>query len=260
MAQPQVPMHVLPKYFGAYCQIASEHPIGTFEELRYSEKRFYKRAGNNKITACKPFQETRKFHEHVEQYRICVYNTYQNTHTYYNIYLLGYMGEGNERYNLYVFPRNFTQKYLKVKANYISGQVTDINPNILQSKMLEFPSANGITLPNTIGSIPHETILLRSSSDYVSSATAYTNTLISSNAVKTVAKPVRSVPPQYVVDLMVADAIVKGETCPILYDPLTKENTVVTSCFHLFSREAFADWRKKSKECPKCREECVVTA
>jgi hypothetical protein len=258
------PLHILPKYFGAFYPlgIMDPHSTNAFEKLKYSEMRFYKRTkgspeaddNGRKITACRPFQGKRKFHEYVAQYRICINNTYQNTHTYYNIYLLGYMGEGNERYNLYAFPRNFTEKYLRVKANDLDGKVTDINTDILQSKMLQFPFANGITVDNTPENIPNTIMILSSKMDQ-----PHWNVVQPVQPIKVVTKSVRLVPPQYVVNLMVSDAIVKGETCPILYDPLTKENTVVTSCFHLFSREAFADWRKKSKECPKCREECVVT-
>lgn len=66
-------------------------------------------------------------------------------------------------------------------------------------------------------------------------------------------------PPTYVSNLLISDAITKNETCPINYDTITKENAVVTSCFHVFSREALTVWRKKSTECPKCRAICSVT-
>lgn len=74
----------------------------------------------------------------------------------------------------------------------------------------------------------------------------------------TVKRP--NLPPSYVCELLIADAVNKNETCPIIYEPLTRENAVVTSCFHVFSRAAFLEWKKKSAECPACRAICSVTA
>ena len=64
--------------------------------------------------------------------------------------------------------------------------------------------------------------------------------------------------PKHVTDLIIQTTIQKGETCPILHDPLQENGCILTSCFHIFSKEGFTEWSKKSSECPTCRQKCSV--
>jgi hypothetical protein len=69
----------------------------------------------------------------------------------------------------------------------------------------------------------------------------------------------KPLPPTHVCNLLLEDAINKKDICPILYDTLTRENAIVTSCFHVFSRTGFVNWCKTSNTCPICREQCIST-
>jgi hypothetical protein len=60
--------------------------------------------------------------------------------------------------------------------------------------------------------------------------------------------------PSHIADLIITDAVNKEEMCPITFDALTHENTLITSCFHLFVKTALQEWAKTSTACPLCRE------
>lgn len=80
---------------------------------------------------------------------------------------------------------------------------------------------------------------------------------------QTVAPPVASLPqprqqtvspPKFVTDLIVADAVGRGATCPITMEPLTVESARVTPCFHVFDATALAAWLAAGNEsCPVCK-------
>ena len=64
--------------------------------------------------------------------------------------------------------------------------------------------------------------------------------------------------PSFVADLIIADAVAKGATCPITMEPLTKETARVTPCYHVFDATALAAWAASNEEsptpiCPQCR-------
>jgi hypothetical protein len=128
----------------------------------------------------------------------------------------------NKRYNIYKFE-NYDDSELKKKANEFS--IVDFNYRATKQKILALGAWPSMPLP----------------------------------ASTQVATQLPSLPPAYVCDLLIGDAVTKGEMCPIMCDSLTKDGSVVTSCFHIFGREAFAQWRKKSSECPTCRAKCSVT-
>ena len=65
--------------------------------------------------------------------------------------------------------------------------------------------------------------------------------------------------PKRIIDTIIRDAIQKEELCPILYEPLQENGCILTSCFHIFSKEGFTEWSKKSSECPTCRQKCSVS-
>jgi hypothetical protein len=57
--------------------------------------------------------------------------------------------------------------------------------------------------------------------------------------------------PTHVKSRLIEHAVEHGEICPISYEPLTHENTTVTPCGHLFSKESLAMTDQSS--CPTCR-------
>lgn len=62
-----------------------------------------------------------------------------------------------------------------------------------------------------------------------------------------------------VADLMIADAVSKGETCSITLNPLTQETaTCVAPCYHIFEKEAIQTWLATKHTCPECREPCSL--
>jgi hypothetical protein len=66
-------------------------------------------------------------------------------------------------------------------------------------------------------------------------------------------------PQKRVADLVIADAISKGASCPISMEELTKENAAcVAPCYHCFEREAITSWLRQATTCPECRSECSL--
>ena len=63
--------------------------------------------------------------------------------------------------------------------------------------------------------------------------------------------------PSFVITLVKEDAIRKGYECPIIYEAITLENSIVTSCYHVFTRDAFVKWQETNISCPTCRIKCT---
>lgn len=57
--------------------------------------------------------------------------------------------------------------------------------------------------------------------------------------------------PTHVKSRLIEHAVEHGEICPISYEPLTRENTTVTPCGHLFSKNSLA--MTDQSLCPTCR-------
>ena len=67
--------------------------------------------------------------------------------------------------------------------------------------------------------------------------------------------------PVHVVTIVIADAIRRNESCPISYDDITKENAVVTSCGHVFAKNAITTWLASPSSgnlCPVCKRVCAT--
>ena len=64
-------------------------------------------------------------------------------------------------------------------------------------------------------------------------------------------------PPAFVITLVKEDAVRKNYECPIMYESISIENSIVTSCYHVFTKEAFVKWQETSNKCPTCRNACV---
>ncbi len=61
--------------------------------------------------------------------------------------------------------------------------------------------------------------------------------------------------PKRVVDLLVADAVSKQESCPISLEDFTQGMRIsVTSCYHLFQEDALKTWMRSKSSCPLCKE------
>ena len=74
------------------------------------------------------------------------------------------------------------------------------------------------------------------------------------------AAPIRPTP-KFVTDLIIADAISKGATCPITMEPLKADKVTVTACYHVFDTDALNTWaaaqiatgEAATTVCPQCR-------
>ena len=72
--------------------------------------------------------------------------------------------------------------------------------------------------------------------------------------------PIRPTP-KFVTDLIIADAISKGATCPITMEPLKADKVTVTACYHVFDTDALNTWaaaqiatgEAATTVCPQCR-------
>ena len=69
--------------------------------------------------------------------------------------------------------------------------------------------------------------------------------------------PAPSAPlPKFVTDLIIADAVTKGATCPITMEPIRAEKAIVTPCYHIFDATALTAWAASQDAatiCPQCR-------
>ena len=69
---------------------------------------------------------------------------------------------------------------------------------------------------------------------------------------------IRSIP-QHIVLALLRDAAMNDVSCPITSDEIDVTNGAVTSCFHLFERDAIARWLAmpySKDECPVCKQPC----
>ena len=71
-------------------------------------------------------------------------------------------------------------------------------------------------------------------------------------------KPIEK-PQERISKLVISDAIVKGDTCPISLTQLTPESAVCLGpCYHVFDKGAITEWLKTKKICPACRVNCSL--
>jgi hypothetical protein len=65
--------------------------------------------------------------------------------------------------------------------------------------------------------------------------------------------------PQHIVRAILRDAVMQEEVCPITSMEIDIENGAVTSCFHLFEKDAIAKWLSmpgSRDKCPVCNNPC----
>jgi hypothetical protein len=65
--------------------------------------------------------------------------------------------------------------------------------------------------------------------------------------------------PEFVATLLVQKAQQENQTCPITMEELKVGDVGVTSCFHVFQRDALATWVSQHTSCPVCKQTCSVT-
>ena len=148
---------------------------------------------------------------------------------YYDGYVLGNIGViGNTRILLYMFNDVFVRKYLHSNNNNVfflmNFEIDIINAKIESLSVRDTPIVSADSILPLTGCSSTSTI------------------------------------PSYVIELIKQDAVKKQDTCPILYESLTMDNSVVTSCFHTFSKTGITEWLKNNSACPKCRQKCTVCA
>ena len=59
--------------------------------------------------------------------------------------------------------------------------------------------------------------------------------------------------PQHVVQRLIKYAIQNKECCPITLNPIVAETSTITSCFHVFEKEAIQHSLRMNDTCPVCR-------
>jgi hypothetical protein len=65
--------------------------------------------------------------------------------------------------------------------------------------------------------------------------------------------------PQHVVMALLRDAAMQEEVCPITSEEIDVTNGAVTSCFHLFEKNAIMQWLlmpNSRDKCPICNTQC----
>jgi len=64
--------------------------------------------------------------------------------------------------------------------------------------------------------------------------------------------------PTFVRNLLIEEAIEKKQDCPITMEPITTDSATVTSCYHVFDKDAIAIWLTTHTTCPVCKQECCL--
>jgi len=60
--------------------------------------------------------------------------------------------------------------------------------------------------------------------------------------------------PMFVAELLIKDAIKKGDSCSISMIPFEEISSVtVTPCYHMFNTESIEEWLKMNRDCPLCK-------
>ena len=66
--------------------------------------------------------------------------------------------------------------------------------------------------------------------------------------------------PQHIIKIIINNAEQNKAICPITLDQITSANSTITSCGHIFNKNAIHRWLKKNKTCPECRTENISIA
>jgi hypothetical protein len=66
--------------------------------------------------------------------------------------------------------------------------------------------------------------------------------------------------PVFVSTLLIEDAIAKKQDCSITMEPITATTATVTSCYHVFDKDAIRQWLGTNKTCPVCKQKCTLSS
>jgi hypothetical protein len=64
--------------------------------------------------------------------------------------------------------------------------------------------------------------------------------------------------PPHVVPMIISEAVKQQQQCSITFDAITADNASVTTCGHVFTKDAIAEWMKQRTTCPECRKQCRI--
>lgn len=70
--------------------------------------------------------------------------------------------------------------------------------------------------------------------------------------------PIKEIP-NHAINMLLLAAVIQGEECPISGNPIDTNNGSVTSCFHIFDKDAMTTWLAlphTNKKCPVCMQAC----
>ena len=62
--------------------------------------------------------------------------------------------------------------------------------------------------------------------------------------------------PAHLVSPVLEAAVAERKTCPITMEPIQKMGAAITSCGHIFQKEAIQKWLTSHETCPECRQRC----
>jgi hypothetical protein len=76
----------------------------------------------------------------------------------------------------------------------------------------------------------------------------------------TIIYPIKTIP-QHAINLLLLGSFLNEEECSITGTPINTQNGAVTTCFHMFEKEAITRWldqASSNKKCPVCMQPCNV--
>jgi hypothetical protein len=93
-----------------------------------------------------------------------------------------------------------------------------------------------------------------------------TDSLLAAALLASLAAPPRPPPPavrpppfpKHLADQVLAAAEAAGQACAITMEPIQKASAAVTSCGHVFQKEAITHWMQDHDTCPECRQPCAI--
>lgn len=64
--------------------------------------------------------------------------------------------------------------------------------------------------------------------------------------------------PAHLVGPVLGSAEADRKICPITMEPIRKKTAAITSCGHIFQKEAIQEWLASHDTCPECRQRCSL--
>jgi SUMO ligase MMS21 Smc5/6 complex component len=64
--------------------------------------------------------------------------------------------------------------------------------------------------------------------------------------------------PKHLVGQILATAEATNQLCSITMEPILTATAAITSCGHIFQRDAIAHWLTAHATCPECRQSCRI--